>query len=183
MSMSKRLRFNVFKRDDFQCQYCGRRSPDVILEVDHIVPRKEGGGDDIENLVTSCFECNRGKGSDPLSKKKMHRDIRKDLKLQKEREEQLREYYKHKKKIDSIKEKAIDRVEIVMFEHEGKKEFTSKGRASIKQFLTNGFTAEDIISAWYISIDKLPYRSWDNQFRYMCGILHNWRRKKDEGDL
>ena len=69
-----------------------------------------------------------------------------------------------------------------MFEHEGKKEFTSKGRASIKQFLTKGFTSEDIIEAWYIAIDKLSYRSWDNQFRYMCGILHNKFRQIQEED-
>lgn len=65
-SMSKRLRFEVFKRDGFRCMYCGQRPPEVVLVVDHIVPVKEGGCDEAENLVTSCFTCNNGKGAVPL---------------------------------------------------------------------------------------------------------------------
>jgi 5-methylcytosine-specific restriction endonuclease McrA len=38
LAVSVRTRFEVFKRDDFTCQYCGRKSPDVVLEADHIVP-------------------------------------------------------------------------------------------------------------------------------------------------
>lgn len=67
MALSVRTRFEVFKRDDFTCCYCGRKSPEVVLEVDHIVPVCEGGLDDQINLVTSCWECNRGKGGVPLS--------------------------------------------------------------------------------------------------------------------
>lgn len=59
--VSQKTRFDVFKRDDFTCQYCGRKSPEVILEVDHITPRSEGGNDDMGNLITSCRECNHGK--------------------------------------------------------------------------------------------------------------------------
>ena len=61
MAVGKRLRFEIFKRDSFTCQYCGQFPPHVILEVDHLTPRASGGSDDIENLVTSCFACNRGK--------------------------------------------------------------------------------------------------------------------------
>lgn len=57
-----KTRFEVFKRDGFICQYCGRRPPEVILEADHIVPKSKGGTDIIENLITACYECNRGKG-------------------------------------------------------------------------------------------------------------------------
>lgn len=65
--MKKSLRFEVFARDGFVCQYCGSRPPDVVLEVDHIHPRSRGGTDDIINLVTSCYECNRGKRAKVLS--------------------------------------------------------------------------------------------------------------------
>jgi len=67
MSVSKKKRFEVFKRDSFSCQYCGRRPPDVLLECDHIKPRCEGGDDEYENLITSCFDCNRGKSGAPLT--------------------------------------------------------------------------------------------------------------------
>lgn len=65
--VSVRTRFEIFKRDGFTCQYCGRRSPDVVLEVDHIDPRCLGGSDDPVNLITSCWECNRGKAGVPLA--------------------------------------------------------------------------------------------------------------------
>lgn len=66
MSVSKRVRFEVFKRDKFTCQYCGKRPPEVMLEVDHVVPRCDGGSDDMANLVTACVPCNRGKAGIPL---------------------------------------------------------------------------------------------------------------------
>ena len=60
--ISLKLRFEVFKRDKFVCQYCGVCGPNVELEVDHIIPVSRGGTDDIDNLKTACFKCNRGKG-------------------------------------------------------------------------------------------------------------------------
>jgi HNH endonuclease len=66
VSISKGTRFRIFQRDDFSCQYCGRRAPDVTLEPDHIVPKSQGGPDDMDNLVTACFDCNRGKSDRPL---------------------------------------------------------------------------------------------------------------------
>lgn len=60
--LSKKVRFDVFKRDLFTCQYCGSRPPDVVLEIDHIHPIVEGGTNDTTNLLTACVECNRGKG-------------------------------------------------------------------------------------------------------------------------
>lgn len=65
-SLSKKIRFEVFKRDSFTCQYCGSKVPDVILEVDHIKPVSKGGKNELINLVTSCFSCNRGKGKREL---------------------------------------------------------------------------------------------------------------------
>ena len=62
-STSKRLRFDVFKRDNFECQYCGAKPPKVPLEIDHIVPVSKDGMTTIDNLVTACFDCNRGKAN------------------------------------------------------------------------------------------------------------------------
>lgn len=66
-SLSKKLRFEVFKRDKFTCQYCGRSAPDVVLQVDHITPVAHDGDNDILNLITSCVACNAGKGARELS--------------------------------------------------------------------------------------------------------------------
>ncbi len=59
--ISKKLRFDVLSRDLFTCQYCGAKSPDVVLHVDHIWPVKRGGTNDIWNLAAACIECNHGK--------------------------------------------------------------------------------------------------------------------------
>ena len=58
-----RLRFSILARDGFRCRYCGRSAQEdaVRLEVDHIVPRSQGGDDSPSNLITSCQECNYGK--------------------------------------------------------------------------------------------------------------------------
>lgn len=57
------------------CEYCGLRqenSPLATLQIEHIVPRKHGGDDDITNLALACIDCNLSKGSnlagiDPLT--------------------------------------------------------------------------------------------------------------------
>ncbi len=61
-----KLRFQVFQRDNFTCQYCGRKAPECILEIDHRFPKSKGGRDNIKNYITSCQECNLGKGDSIL---------------------------------------------------------------------------------------------------------------------
>ncbi len=56
-------RFNVFLRDCFSCQYCGRRMPTHDLTFDHVTPRSRGGRTTWENVVTACAACNMSKGS------------------------------------------------------------------------------------------------------------------------
>lgn len=63
MAASKRLRFKILSRDQFTCRYCGRRAPDIELEVDHIVSIYDGGDDRESNLTAACFDCNRGKAA------------------------------------------------------------------------------------------------------------------------
>lgn len=63
VSISVRMRFEVFKRDRFTCSYCGRTPPEVLLEADHIIPKAAGGSDDLANLTTACATCNRGKAA------------------------------------------------------------------------------------------------------------------------
>lgn len=61
-AISKRERFEILKRDGFKCRYCGRTPPEVTLEIDHLKPVAGGGCNCQTNLVTACFDCNRGKG-------------------------------------------------------------------------------------------------------------------------
>jgi hypothetical protein len=63
MAVSKRLRYEILRRDNHTCRYCGASAPDVPLRVDHVTPVALGGTDEPGNLVTSCEPCNSGKSS------------------------------------------------------------------------------------------------------------------------
>ena len=63
MAVSKRLRYEILRRDNHACRYCGATAPDVKLNVDHVIPQALGGTDKPDNLVTACADCNSGKTS------------------------------------------------------------------------------------------------------------------------
>lgn len=63
MAVSKRLRYEILRRDNHACRYCGAAAPGVKLNVDHVIPQSLGGSDKPDNLVTSCAACNGGKTS------------------------------------------------------------------------------------------------------------------------
>ncbi|HUI27487.1 MAG TPA: HNH endonuclease [Candidatus Kryptonia bacterium] len=55
-------RFNIYARDRNTCQYCGHQFSRAELNLDHVVPRSQGGTSRWENVVCSCHVCNRRKG-------------------------------------------------------------------------------------------------------------------------
>lgn len=63
MAVTKRTRFEILRRDNHTCQYCGEKSPNVTLHIDHVMPVALGGDDKPGNLVTACKDCNAGKAS------------------------------------------------------------------------------------------------------------------------
>lgn len=67
MAISKRLRFEILKRDEFRCVYCGATPKEQELQVDHVIPKVLGGQDTPENLATACEPCNSGKSSSSAS--------------------------------------------------------------------------------------------------------------------
>lgn len=104
--LSKKLRFEVFKRDSFRCQYCGGAAPDVLLRVDHIKPVKDGGTNQITNLITACEDCNQGKGARTLDDQSALSKQRRQLEALNERREQLKmmmEWHEELLKLDEEK--------------------------------------------------------------------------------
>jgi 5-methylcytosine-specific restriction endonuclease McrA len=61
------VRVSVLHRDSYKCVFCGRGAKQVQLEVDHIIPFSKDGSNDLSNLQTLCFDCNRGKGTRHLT--------------------------------------------------------------------------------------------------------------------
>jgi hypothetical protein len=88
--ITKKDRFEVFKRDKFTCQYCGKSAPEVVLEIDHIIPVASGGDNNIMNYITACKECNIGKKHRELSDNSVLVKQKKQLDDLQERKDQLK---------------------------------------------------------------------------------------------
>ena len=58
----------IYKRDDYECQYCDSKN---ALTIDHVIPRSKGGQDTWENLVACCTTCNLKKGDKNLKETNM----------------------------------------------------------------------------------------------------------------
>jgi 5-methylcytosine-specific restriction endonuclease McrA len=72
-------RKNIFERDSFRCQYCGKAFKESELNLDHVIPRHHGGRTSWENVVASCINCNSRKADRLPHEAGMHL-IRKPLK-------------------------------------------------------------------------------------------------------
>lgn len=124
-SVSKTLRFEVFKRDAFTCQYCGRKAPDVVLQADHIHPHSKGGQDDILNLITSCFDCNAGKRDKELDDQSVLAKQRAQLEELNERRNQLEMMIAWREGLNSLED---GHVELIQAELERASGFTANDR-------------------------------------------------------
>lgn len=109
-AISKKIRFEVFKRDSFKCQYCGKASPDVVLVVDHIMPVKDGGDNEITNLITACEPCNQGKGARQLSDDTVIGKQRKQMEKLNDRREQLEMMMQWRNGLNNIEQEKVDAV-------------------------------------------------------------------------
>jgi hypothetical protein len=170
MAVSKKLRFEVFKRDGFQCCYCGKTPPEVVLEIDHIDPKSRGGKDGINNLLTACFDCNRGKKDVPLDK--IPSKLSDNLEVLKQKEDQLKEYRKFINKIEArigadIRE--IDQLYQNVFP--GWKLSEEFKLTSVKRFLKS-LPLHEVLEAMQIATTKFSYNK-DRALPYFCGICWN----------
>ena len=110
--ISTKLRFEIFKRDKFKCQYCGRSpdSSDINLQVDHINPVYEGGKNELLNLITSCFDCNNGKGKRVLSDDSMIKFQKKELDELAQKREQMKMMFKWKEELQNIDKEKLNKI-------------------------------------------------------------------------
>jgi hypothetical protein len=196
-TITKKLRFEVFKRDNFTCQYCGKSAPDVILEVDHINPVKNNGDNNILNLITSCKDCNRGKGAKELTENQVLKQQQEQLKELNEKREQLKLMLKWKKELENFDNEQIDIIDNIIYE-EMNSSLTKLGRENIKKYIKK-FGISEVMESTNISI-KQYYKNNDESsikkvmnhipkicntrlyqkdnpnaghIRYIAGVMHN----------
>ena len=175
---SKRNRFEILKRDGFKCQYCGRGAEETRLEVDHIIPKSSGGKDELINLITSCFDCNRGKSDIPIDSLIARPDIAKINEDINNQRKELKLYYSNQKKIRRKKQRTLNLILDIWYSEVSSYISPYKIR-SIEMFLDNQYlNPADIVSAIQISSSRVYNRQ--DRFNYMCGILHNWIRERQK---
>jgi hypothetical protein len=172
--MSKKLRFDVFKRDGFVCQYCGAHPPAVILEVDHIHPVAAGGKNRMDNLITSCFDCNRGKGAGLLSV--LPESVSDRAAVVAERLAQNKAYERLLRTERKNEDVAISFVEEAFQANFPSRGFTDTFKQSVRTFLKNidQFTLADYM---HRACARRPDSAYDAT-KYFCGIC--WNVIKDQ---
>lgn len=181
-ALPKKLRFEVFKRDSFTCQYCGRMAPDVVLEVDHIVPVAEGGTNDIMNLITSCHDCNSGKGKRKLSENeevKKQQDMLKELNEKREQIEMMLEW---RNELLNFEKDQIDKIENMFCSFCGGGSFTESGRKTISNLIKKyGFI--EVYDCTRIALENYydfndPKTSF-KAFEYISRICYNRKTQSE----
>lgn len=175
--LGKRRRFEVFKRDAFTCQYCGRTPPAVVLEVDHIVPVAAGGSDDDHNLITSCFDCNRGKADGTLEAAPL--DTAERAEMLRDRMDQAKAYDALLQEQREEEEAAIDEIADIYAAGFPGWYLKDGARMSIRQFLRK-LPRIRVIEAMELACARMIDR--ERAFKYFCGVCWNMIREGEGGE-
>lgn len=175
-AISKKTRFDVFKRDGFKCAYCGATpSETVLLEVDHIHPVADGGTNDIDNLVTACWDCNRGKGARPLSS--VPQPLEEKAALVAEREAQIRAFHEVLELRKERKDEEMWSVAEIFMERFNDDSIRREYLSSIRMFLER-LNVFEVREAMDIACSRKNYPP--HTFKYFCGVC--WSKIKNEGN-
>ena len=179
MAVSKRLRYEILRRDSHTCRYCGRSAPEVPLRVDHVTPVALGGGDEPTNLATSCEPCNSGKSSaspDATLVADVSDDALRWAAAMQQAADDMREQQAPKLAYRKTFQKAWSGWTREVGWKTEKVELPDGWKGSLDAFYEAGLPQE----VWHDIVEKAmtnPTVRVDNTFRYACGIA--WRMVKE----
>jgi len=160
-SISKKTRFEVFKRDSFTCQYCGEKAPNAVLRVDHIKPVAKGGTSGILNLITACHSCNAGKSDRELSDSSVVTKAHDQAQMLQERREQIAMLSQWHVELASLDEETVDAAchlfEILTGGYTWRNQ---EGRSSLKKMIGT-YGLDEVLTS--IRIAAKAYLSWDRE--------------------
>lgn len=173
IALSKMVRFEVFKRDGFTCQYCGAHPPAVVLHVDHIVAVAAGGDNSMDNLVTACEPCNLGKGARDLSVSPQSLSDRATEVA--EREEQLLGY---QRVMEARRQRLEDEVWRVLEVLNGPSvESVPRDHFNSARMFIEKLGVHAVLEAAEIAMGSDVRQR--NLFRYFCGVC--WNKVREAG--
>lgn len=162
MAVTKRIRFEVLRRDQHRCRYCG--ADDVKLTVDHVLPVALGGGDDPSNLVAACAPCNAGKSSTSPSA-----DLVSDVRADALRHAELtKQAYAVLVETMGARDDYIDEFDAVYGYG-----MPDDWRNTIGRWFEMGVPVELVVDAARIANAKTQSFSGTQRFTYFCGIVWN----------
>lgn len=171
--ISKRVRFEVFKRDRFMCQYCGQTPPAVVLEVDHVLPVSAGGTNALHNLVSACFDCNRGKAAGLLSS--VPESVAVQAELAAEKIAQVKAFDRLIKAQRKLEEAQINEVEDAFRVYFPRHGFAPKFRQSVRVFLQK-LPAHQVVDHMHLACGRIS--NMNDATKYFCGIC--WKQIKGQ---
>lgn len=190
IGIPKSVRFEVFKRDKFKCQYCGSSAPEVLLHIDHINPVANGGTNEIINLVTACFSCNSGKSDKLLSDDTIITKQKEQLEQLQERREQLEMMMNWHEGLKNIKDEIQNKLKEYWEDLAIGYEINENGMLTLKK-MTKEFSFDEILKAMDSSAEQylvfkdgiVTDESWGIAFNKITSILKVNRDSKDKPDL
>lgn len=172
-AISKKTRFEVFKRDKFKCQYCGKSAPEIVLHLDHIVPVASGGDDNLMNLITSCKDCNLGKSFRELTNDSVLIKQKKQLEDLQERREQLELLAKWRKELLQIDNESVELiVREIENAYENHYSVNENGRLDIKKWLKK-FPLNEIIECIGLSMKYLELNEKNRYTKESVNLFFN----------
>jgi len=191
--INPQLRFEIFKRDEFTCQCCGKSTPNVVLYVGYKKPIEEGGTTDENNLETRCYECSAQKPLEHLSERREQLEMMIEWKrgwrtYQSDSLELVIEYIHSKMPGFSLKEKAKKEVGKALKKYNVAKVLDTIDDAAEKtlRYDGNDELIRDSVEEYINNIHKFLYVDSQPVIRqkmfYVCGICKNrfnyWNRVK-----
>lgn len=178
--ISKSTRFEVFKRDSFTCQYCGKSAPDVVLEVDHINPVSKGGDDDISNLITACFDCNRGKSDKKLTENQVIKKQKEELDKLNQRREQLEMIAQWRTELLDLENKEADKIMKLVSDSLGlNSRLTDYGRTKMKKLIKKyGF--DEVLESSIIAYEQYDINTAFNKIE---PIIKNKKMQQNHPEM
>lgn len=180
-NLSKKLRFEIFKRDGFRCVYCGVTPVQAALRVDHVVPVVDGGQSTPDNLVTACHDCNSGKSCNPLEKKQLTKPILRQSAI--DHAEQIKEFLRVQRDISIAQDLAAEQFSEYWESRLGPMSQDMFGRSYslLKEWPIERLTeAVNIVSRKLGKGHSFSSYHANRQAKYFHGILRKWRVGENE---
>jgi hypothetical protein len=179
LGISRRLRYEVLRRDSYTCRYCGAKAPDVEITVDHVIPVALGGTDEPSNLVAACGACNGGKTSSspdaPLVAEVADRALEwaqamrqaqakmlADVKLREADREQFREWWDGWRRVNGDSQTQIPK--------------DPAWWVTVDQLIVAGLPLPVLKGCIDLAMTQRKVKD-ENRFRYMCGVA--WNKVKE----